>query len=67
MFLVIAAISPIILFYHIFNSGITIAVLADSIAVAFILFALIEIFGPFSGAYFNPVVALNNDPRKNEM
>ena len=34
------------------------AVLADALAVGFILFALIEIFGPISGAHFNPAVSL---------
>lgn len=39
MFLVIAAISPIILFNNVFNSGIAIAVVADALAVGFVLFA----------------------------
>ena len=65
MFLVIAAISPIILFTEVLKVDISIAVLADAIAVGFVLFALIEIFGPICTAYFNPVVsivmALNKD------
>jgi glycerol uptake facilitator-like aquaporin len=56
MFLVIAAVSPIILFTQVLGANIAIAVLADGIAVAFILFALIEIFGPICIAFFNPVV-----------
>lgn len=58
LFLVMAAISPIILFRSVLQTDIAIAVLADSLAVGFILFALIEIFGPVSGAHFNPVVTL---------
>ena len=58
LFLVMAAISPIILFHQILDAGIGLAVLADALAVGFILFALIEIFGPISGAHFNPAVSL---------
>lgn len=56
MFLVIAAISPIILFNMIFASDIAIAILADAIAVGLILFLLVEIFRPISGAHFNPAI-----------
>jgi glycerol uptake facilitator-like aquaporin len=56
MFLVIAAISPIILLHHILGLNIAIAVIGDAIAVSFVLFALIEIFGPICTAYFNPAV-----------
>ncbi len=59
MFLVMAAISPIILFYHIIQTDLAIAVLADAVAVAFILSTLIEIFGPISGAHFNPAVTIS--------
>ena len=58
LFLVMAAISPIILFHQVLDAGIGLAVLADALAVGFILFALIEIFGPISGAHFNPAVSL---------
>jgi glycerol uptake facilitator-like aquaporin len=58
MFLVIAAISPMILFIEIFKSGIAVAVVADALAVGFILFALIEIFNPICTSYFNPAVTL---------
>jgi len=65
MFLVIAAISPIILIHHVMGYDIAVAVIADAIAVGFVLFALIEIFGPICTAYFNPAVsfamALNKD------
>lgn len=57
MFLVIAAISPIILFIEVFKVHIALAVIANAIAVGFVLFALIEIFGPICTAYFNPVVS----------
>jgi len=58
MFLVMAAISPIVLFTSVLESSIGIAVLATAITVAFVLFALIEIFGPISGAHFNPIVTI---------
>lgn len=58
LFLVMAAISPIILFHQVLEAGIGLAVLADALAVGFTLFALIEIFGPISGAHFNPAVSL---------
>ena len=56
MFLVTAAISPIIMFGLVFESDKGIAIIANALTVAFVLFALIEIFGPISGAHFNPVV-----------
>lgn len=58
LFLVMAAISPIILFHHSFKTDIGLAVLADALAVGFVLFALIEMFEPVSGAHFNPAVSL---------
>lgn len=58
LFLVMAAISPIILFHQVLEAGIGMAVLADALAVGFILFVLIEIFAPISGAHFNPAVSL---------
>lgn len=57
MFLVMAAISPIILLNRVFDSGMAVAVLADGITVGFVLFALIEMFAPISGAHFNPAVS----------
>jgi glycerol uptake facilitator-like aquaporin len=54
-----AAISPIILFTQVLGADIALAVLADAIAVGFILFALIEVFGKISGAHFNPAVTLS--------
>jgi glycerol uptake facilitator-like aquaporin len=58
MFLVMAAISSMILFTSVFEANKGIAVLANAIAVAFVLCALIEIFGSISGAHFNPVVSM---------
>jgi len=58
MFLVMAAISSMILFDSVFESPKGIAVFASAVAVAFVLCALIEIFAPFSGAHFNPVVTM---------
>jgi glycerol uptake facilitator-like aquaporin len=58
MFLVIAAVSPIILFTEILGASIALAVVADALAVGFILFALIEVFTPRCTAYFNPAVTL---------
>jgi glycerol uptake facilitator-like aquaporin len=58
MFLVIAAIAPMILFVDILDAGIAIAVVADALAVGFVLFALIELFNPICTAYFNPAVTL---------
>jgi len=58
MFLVTAAISPMILFVSVLESAIAVALLANAIAVAFVLCALIEVFAPVSGAHFNPIVTL---------
>ena len=58
MFLVMAAIASMILFTIVFDAPKGIAVFANAIAVAFVLCALIEMFAPISGAYFNPVVTM---------
>jgi glycerol uptake facilitator-like aquaporin len=58
MFLVIAAISPMILFVSVLESSVSVAVLANAVAVAFVLCALIEMFGSISGAHFNPIVTM---------
>ena len=58
MFLVMAAISSIILFTEVLESSMSVAIVANAIAVAWVLFALIEIFGSISGAHFNPVVTI---------
>jgi len=58
MFLLIAAVSPIILFIYVFESHIGVALIANAIAVAGVLFALIEMFRHISGGHFNPVVTM---------
>lgn len=40
------------------NGNIALALLANSLATAAILFVLIELFAPISGAHFNPAVSL---------
>ena len=57
-FLTLAAITPMILFPEILDSSIDVAVLADALAVGFVLSVLIDMFGPISGAHFNPIVSL---------
>lgn len=57
MFLVIVAIASTILPMTIgVDMGVTVFV--NAVAVAFVLFALIEAFAPISGAHFNPAVTL---------
>ncbi|MCL2620334.1 MAG: aquaporin [Defluviitaleaceae bacterium] len=58
MFLVMASVSSMIMFTEVFEAPKAVAVLANAIAVAFVLCALIEIFGRISGAHFNPVVTM---------
>jgi len=58
MFIVIASVAPIILFTNILNAPIWIAIIANALGVDFVLFALIEIFGPICTAYFNPAVSI---------
>ena len=58
MFLMIAAISPMILFYSVLEAQKGVALIANALAVALVLYALIEIFGGISGAHFNPVVTM---------
>jgi len=58
MFLVMAAVSSMIFFTYVLESNKSIAILANALSVAFVLCALIEMFGSVSGAHFNPVVTL---------
>jgi glycerol uptake facilitator-like aquaporin len=58
LFLTTAAITPMILFPNILRSELGVAVLADALAVGFVLSVLIEMFGPISYAHFNPLVSL---------
>ena len=57
--LVVAAIGPIILAHHVLNASVALAVLMDAIAVGFVLFVLIEIFGPISECHINPAVSIS--------
>jgi glycerol uptake facilitator-like aquaporin len=58
MFLVMAAVSSMIFFVYVLESSKSVAILANAVAVAFVLMTLIEMFGSVSGAHFNPVVTL---------
>jgi glycerol uptake facilitator-like aquaporin len=58
MILVAVAIGSTILPFAMEGSTVVIAVLINALAVAFVLFALIETFGSVSGAHFNPAVTL---------
>ena len=58
MFLVMASVSSMILFTMVLESQISIALVAHAIAVAWVLFVLIEVFGPISYAHFNPIVTM---------
>ena len=58
LILVFTAISPTILGFNVFGSGVAMAVLMDAIAVGFVLFVLIETLGPISGCHINPAVTV---------
>jgi len=58
LFLVMAAVASMILFTSVYEADKSIAVFTNAITVTFVLCALIEIFGPISGAHFNPVVTM---------
>ena len=58
MFLIIVAVGSTILAGSVFNAPIYIVVLTNAISVAFVLFALIEMFSPISGSHFNPAVTM---------
>lgn len=58
MFLIIAAISSAILPFNVLGAGLALSVFMNAIAVALVLFALIEALGPISGGHFNPAVTL---------
>ena len=53
-----AAVASMIFFIYVLESPKSVAILANAIAVAFVLCVLIEMFEPVSGAHFNPVVTL---------
>lgn len=58
LFLVTVAISSTILPMDLLGASIPLTVLINALAVAFVLFALIESLAPISGAHFNPAVTL---------
>jgi len=58
MFLVMAAISSMIMLTVVLEVPKGTAVFANALVVAFVLSALIEMFGSISGAHFNPVVTM---------
>ena len=58
LFLLTIVNGVVILFSATFGGGDFEAVLTSAIAVAAILFVIIELFGPISGAHFNPVVTM---------
>lgn len=51
LFLTMTAISATILGYNVLGASIPLTVFMDAIAVGFILFVLIEVLGPISGAH----------------
>jgi len=58
MFLVMAAVASMIFFVYVLDANKSVAILANAVAVAFVLMVLIEMFSPISGAHFNPIVTL---------
>jgi glycerol uptake facilitator-like aquaporin len=58
-FLIIAAIASTILPVDILKSDAALAVFMNAIAVAFVLIALIEMFGSISGGHLNPAVTMS--------
>ena len=58
MFLVMAAVASMIMYTEVFETSKAVALLANAITVTFVLCSLIEMFGPVSGAHFNPVVTM---------
>ncbi|MGL1891311.1 MAG: aquaporin [Spirochaetaceae bacterium] len=59
LFLVLTAIGSTILADFVFGAPIYITVFINGIAVAFVLFCLIEMFAPLSGSHFNPAVTIS--------
>lgn len=56
--LVFTAISPTILGFNVFDSGVTLTVIMDALAVGFVLFVLIEVLEPVSYCHINPAVTI---------
>lgn len=57
-FLVTVAISSAILPLSMLDASISVTVFINAVAVTLVLVALVETFGPLSGAHFNPAVTL---------
>ena len=58
MLLVMSTIGSMIMFTVVLGSPKNVALLANAVAVGFILSTLIEMFAPISGSHFNPVVTM---------
>jgi len=58
MLLVMSTIGSMIMFTVVLDSPKNVALLANAIAVGFILATLIEMFAPISGSHFNPIVTM---------
>lgn len=58
-FLIIAAIASTILPVDVLKPDVALSVFMNAIAVAFVLFAVIEMLGPISGGHFNPAVTMS--------
>ncbi len=56
--LLCAVIGSGIMAEHLAGGNIAVALLANTLATVFALYALIETLGPISGAHFNPVVSM---------
>ena len=59
-FLLAAVVGSGIMGDRLFNGNVGLALLANSLATGAALYALIQVFGPISGAHFNPVVTLSD-------
>jgi len=58
MFLVMTAVSSMMMFTYVLEAPKGVAVFANAVSVSFVLCVLIEMFNPISGAHFNPVVTM---------
>ena len=58
MLLVMSTIGSMVMFTMVLGNSKNVALLANAVAVGFILSTLIEMFAPISGSHFNPVVTM---------
>jgi len=58
MLLVSATTSSVVMFTNVLEANKALMLFANAVATAFVLIALIEIFGKISGAHFNPIVSV---------